>query len=128
MAMKKNQIWRLFLGIAVTVAALWATVPMAQAFVSGSTGIDGALDFTGAQPGDVIEFDPRTFIPPLDEDGDSVYHFTTITIPAGVIVRLRADKAGYAPIHWLATGAVVINGTLDLSGNNGHDASINGLR
>ena len=93
---------------------------MAQTFTSGSTGADGALNFAGTPPGTVIDFDPTTFTPALDADGDSVYHFTTITIPANVTVRLRANKAGAAPIHWLATGAVVIDGTLDLNGENGH--------
>lgn len=86
---------------------------------SGSTGADGALDFTGTPAGTIIDFDPGTFTPALDTDGDSIYHFTTITIPTDVTIRMRADKAGQLPIHWLATGDVVINGTLDLSGEKG---------
>jgi hypothetical protein len=115
-------------GIAAIVAILLASAPVAQAFTSGSTGADGALDFTGAEPGTVIEFDPTTFIPPLDEDNDGIYHFTTVTIPTDVTIRFRANRAGLAPIHWLATGPVVINGTLDLNGENGHDSSEAGLR
>jgi hypothetical protein len=109
------------------LAFAWFTVILttgtAHAFDSGSTGADGALDFTGSPPGTVIEFDPTTFTPPLDPEGDSIYHFTSITIPADVTVKLRADKAGSAPIFWLATQAVVIDGTLDSSGEKGHDAS-----
>jgi len=91
-----------------------------QTFNSGSDGSDGALDFTGTPAGTTIDFDPTTFTPPLDPDGDSIYHFTTITVPSDVTIKFRAVKVGLAPIHWLATGAVVIDGTLDLDGEDGH--------
>jgi hypothetical protein len=51
----------------------------------------------------------------LDLDGDGIYHFTSITIPANVTVRLLADRCGTLPVHWLATGDVLIAGVLDLS-------------
>lgn len=89
-------------------------------FDAGSDGSDGALDFSGSPAGTIIEFDPTTFNPPLDPDGDSVYHFTSINIPAEVTVKLRADKAGHLPLRWFVSGAVVINGVLDLSGEDGH--------
>ncbi len=92
-------------------------------FNSGSTGADGALDLSGAQPG-IIIFDPRTFTPLLDPDGDNIYHFTTITIPSGVTVRLGAEVLGSGPLVWLASGAVQIAGTLDLSGQNGHSGLV----
>ncbi|MCZ7686790.1 MAG: hypothetical protein M5U28_51815 [Sandaracinaceae bacterium] len=44
-----------------------------------------------------------------------VYHFTTITIPAGVTVR--TDGVGRLELR--ATGAVVIDGVVDLSGGDG---------
>lgn len=96
-------------------------VPFAngQTFSSTSNGSDGALSLT--TPGTVL-FDPKTFNPPLDTDGDAVYHFTTITIAAGVTVRLRGDIIN-APVVWLAQGAVQINGTIDLSGQDGFAAS-----
>ena len=111
--------WSRTLWLTLGMIALGMGAAMAQTFTSGSTGADGALNLTGTPPGTVIDFDPTTFTPALDADGDSVYHFTTITIPANVTVRLRATKAGAAPIHWLATGAVVIDGILDLNGENG---------
>ncbi len=88
----------------------------AQTFNSGSTGADGALNLT--TPGVVI-FDPKSFNPPLDPEGDNVYHFTTITIGPNVIVKLTS-KVPTGPIYWLASGNVVINGRIDLSGDNGH--------
>jgi hypothetical protein len=115
--------WSRMLWLTLGMLALGLGAAMAQTFNSGSTGADGALDFSGTPPGTVIDFDPTAFTPALDADGDSIYHFTTITIPTDVTVRLRATKAGAAPIHWLATGAVVIDGTLDLNGEDGHSGS-----
>jgi len=92
---------------------------LAQGFSSGSTGADGALAFDPAA-GTVV-FDPQTFVPPLDPDGDNVYHFTTITVPAGVTVRLASGVLPEArPVVWLASGAVTIDGVLDLNGQDGH--------
>ena len=36
----------------------------AQGFSSGSTGADGALDFSQSPPGTIIEFNPDAFNPP----------------------------------------------------------------
>lgn len=79
---------------------------------SGSNGSDGALNLT--TPGTII-FDPRSFTPPLDQDGDNIYHFTTINIAAGVTVKFSGQMIN-ASIYWLASGAVQIAGTIDLSG------------
>ncbi len=64
-------------------------------------------------------FNPRAFTPPLDPDGDNIFHFSSITIPAGITVRLSGDAVN-GPVYWLASGAVTIDGTLDLSGGSGH--------
>ncbi len=93
----------------------------AQVFNPGSNGSDGDLTFPNAKAGDVIIFDPRdtTLFPGgLDLDNDNVYHFKTIIIPAGVRVKLRADKLG-GPVYFLAQGNVTINGHLDADGNGG---------
>lgn len=106
------------------IAAIALLAPLglqAQAFSSGSNGSDGALNLT--TPGTVI-FDPKTFTPPLDPDGDNVYHFTSITIGPGVIVRLRGPELNMAPVFWLASGPVQIDGTIDLTGENGHPGSL----
>lgn len=100
------------------MALLVASRPgSAQDFDSGSDGSDGALTLT--EPGEVV-FDPTTFDPPLDPDRDNVFHFTTVTIGAGVTVRLPANKLNSRPVFWLASEAVEIHGTLDLSGENGY--------
>ncbi len=106
--------------LALGALALGAAPARAQTFESGSTGAEGALTF--AAGAGTIDFDPDGFTPPLDPDRDGVYHFTTITIPAGTTVRLSARTLGEGrPIVWLASGAVVIAGTLDLNGATGHD-------
>lgn len=89
----------------------------AQTFDSGSDGSDGALLLDGS--GTVV-FDPDDFTPALDPDRDGIYHFTTITIGPNVTVELRADRLGTQPVVWLATGDVVIDGNLDLSGEDGY--------
>src|SRR4051794_1389532 len=83
-----------------------------QTFSSGSTGADGALNLT--MPG-VVLFDPKSFIPPLNPAGDNIFNFTTINIGTGVTLRLTGNILP-GPVYFLATGAVTINGTIDLSG------------
>jgi len=105
--------------IRLTILMLaFSLVAQAQTFSSGSNGSDGALNLT--TPG-TVDFDPVAL--GLDTDGDNVYHFTTITIASGVTVKFaekRMRRKG--SIVWLATGAVQISGTLDLSGGDGHPA------
>jgi hypothetical protein len=70
----------------------------------------------------IIVFDPKSFNPPLDADGDGIYNFTTINIAADVTVKL-SGKIFSRPVIWLATGPVTINGNIDLNGDNGHIAT-----
>ncbi len=100
----------------VVLLGLAVVATNGQTFNSGSNGSDGALTLT--TPG-TIQFDPRTFNPPLDADGDGIYHFTTITVGTGVTVRL-SGRVLNGPVIWLATGQVTIDGTLDLTGEQGH--------
>src|SRR5438874_280543 len=88
----------------------------AQSFNSGSDGSDGALTIV-PNSGNVI-FDPMDtsrWGKVLDPDGDGVYNFTTITIGSNSTLRLQGDRVN-KPIYWLASGDVVLNGLLDLSG------------
>ena len=101
------------------IAVLASGTALGQTFSSGSTGTDGALTYN--TPGTYV-FDPKTFTPPLDPAGDNIFNFTTITIAAGVTVKLTGDVLN-GPVVWLAQGAVTINGTIDLSGQNGFIAS-----
>jgi hypothetical protein len=107
----------------LTFAALllWSAAAFAQLprFDSGSDGSDGALDLTGLITGGGIVFDPAGFDPPLDTDGDNVYHFTTIDIPAGVTVKMAGPMLNMRPVYWLASGDVNIGGVIDLDGEDG---------
>src|SRR5262245_43826796 len=63
----------------------------------------------------------------LDSDRDNVFHFTTITIGQGVIVKMPFNALQGRPVIWLATGAVQIDGTIDLDGQAGADPAPGGL-
>jgi hypothetical protein len=107
-------------GSVVILSSLAPALP-AQTFVSGSSGNDRAYDLTG-QSGTVV-FDPvamglRTRAP-QDDKLPNVFHFTSITIPAGVTVRISNAEVA-APVFWLAQGAVDIRGIVDLNGAPGH--------
>ena len=107
-------------GLATALVVAGVLPVLAQDFDSGSDGSDLALTFE--PDAGVVVFDPKTMDPPRDPDGDNVFHFTTITVPAGTTVRLGADTLGEGkPVVWLASGDVRIEGTLDLSGDRGHD-------
>ncbi len=113
------------IGVVMLLTMVVASLPtLGQEFNSGSNGSDGTLHLT--TPGEVL-FDPRDFSPPLDPDGDGVYHFTTINVGPGVIVKLKAVPLGLQPVVWLAEGDVVINGVLDLNGEDGHSEGVTTL-
>jgi hypothetical protein len=110
---------RFFLqGAALALASLSFAAPArAQVFDSGSDGSDGELTFAPSLG--TIQFDPSTLVPPRDADGDGVYHFTTITVGVGTTLRLDDTRLGEGkPVVWLAQGAVLIAGTLNLSGGS----------
>ncbi len=46
------------------------------------------------------------------------FDFTTIEVPSGITVRFLKDAVN-SPVRWLASGEVVINGVLDVSGERG---------
>jgi hypothetical protein len=89
----------------------------AQSFNSGSDGSDGAFVASGPA-GTIIVFDPSQFHG--TQVSANIFNFTTITIQAGVTVRMSAEKIS-GPVTWLAQGDVSIAGVLDLSGGKGQD-------
>lgn len=86
----------------------------AQTVDSESSGADGALNIADGQG--EIDFDPVAL--GIDTDQDGIFHFTTISVGTGTTVRLSAHHLP-GPVYWLATGAVTIEGTLDLTGQDG---------
>lgn len=89
-------------GIAVMMpAAAWAV------FNSGSTGAD-------------LAFEPTASVDvPLPPNG--IFNFTTVNIPTGVTVRFTKNAAN-TPVVILATGDVIIAGTIDISGGSSQQA------
>lgn len=99
----------------ISLILLTAITAQAQSPATVSTGADGALDLT--TPG-IVVFDPRSFNPPLDPSEDNVFQFTTINIGKDVTIKLSSKNLN-GPVFWLASGSVQIDGTIDLSGDDG---------
>lgn len=74
------------------------------AFVSGSTGTLGAFNPT---------VNTVVTLPP-----DGILNYTTVTVPSGVTVTFKRNTWN-TPVFLLATGAVSIVGTIDVSGSDG---------
>jgi len=86
----------------------------AAPFSSGSTGADGPFSPTQ---------DITLQVPP-----DGKFNYTTITIPLGVDVRFTRNSRN-TPVYMLATGNVIINGNIDVGGQDagtGGDFSLQG--
>lgn len=85
-----------FIILALTLAA-----QTTRAFDSGSNGSYGAMN---------ISADTTLDLPP-----DGIFHCTTITVAAGATLRFRPNALN-TPVYLLAKGDVVINGTINVSG------------
>jgi hypothetical protein len=98
------------LAVMTTLLAIAADArpAFAQTFHSGSTGADGA-------------FNPTTNTT-LQLPPDGVFHFTTINVPSGVSVTFARNTTN-TPVTMLASGNVVIAGTINLNGSAGGNAS-----
>jgi hypothetical protein len=90
-------------GLAV-LAALMAGTASAQ-FGSGSDGSDGALT-----PQANVEID-------MADHPDGIYQYTSVNIPAGVVVTFLPNAAN-TPVTWLIQTTCVIDGTVSLNGQN----------
>lgn len=94
----------------MTALSLSAAPAVAQ-FVSGSNGGDG-------------NYNPTTsgyFVPSAFKGtgvANNVFNFKTITIPQGVTITVTAWDDN-APVYWLASGNVDIEGTLNFAGSPG---------
>lgn len=95
------------------VLLLLAPVALAQnSFSSGSTGADGA-------------FAPNTTQTIVVPDS-GVFNFTTVNIPAGVTITFNR-ATNNKPLTILATGDVVIAGTINVDGKPGNTNGTGGL-
>ena len=87
-----------------------------KACATGTTCVGGVCG--GASEG---AFDPivnPTFLSP------GVHHFTTITVPAGVVVFVAGSGSNSGTLDLRATGAIRIDGTIDVSGGPGSQNTI----
>ena len=97
---------RTFKQLSHALIMAFAFVPVTSAlaaFVSGSTGADGAFSPT---------VNTVVTLPP-----DGIFNYTTVNIPVGVTVTFRKNVTN-TPLVMLATGNVTVAGTLQLSGTN----------
>lgn len=88
----------------IWLARVLAPVQAQGSFDSGSTGADGAFAPVASQT------------IPLPASG--VFNYTTVNIPSGVTIKYIRN-AKNTPVTILATGAVTIAGTIDVSGQTG---------
>ena len=85
---------------------LWCRAAQAQVN-SGSNGSDGAFNPT-----------TNTVINMADHP-DGIYHYTSVNISNGVTVTFTPN-ANNTPVVWLVQSNVVINATVDVSGQSGN--------
>src|SRR5690349_18323597 len=90
----------------VLVIAFVCTCTHAQVN-SGSNGSDGALNLTGF-PGAPVIID-------MTDRPDGTYQYTSVNIDAAVTVAF-IPNTNNTPVVWLVQSNVVINGTVDVSG------------
>jgi hypothetical protein len=83
---------------------------------SGSNGSDGA--FTNANQ--------VTTVIDMHDHPNGIYQYTSVYIENGVTVKF-IPNANNTPVVWLVQGDVVINGAVDVSGQNGSGNGIGGL-
>lgn len=106
------------------LALAWCSVGVAQIIVPGADGSDGAFSPTtntvvplqdapsgpwngpNTMPGKGV-YDPNQWA--------VVYRFTSVNIPANVTVTFT-NHPSRAPVVWLVSGNVTINGTINLNG------------
>ena len=97
--------------LANLLALLLLPVGHVFAYNSGSTGADGAFN-------PVV--DTEVVLPP-----DGIFNYTTVNIPASVTVTFKKNQVN-APVTWLATGDVTIDGKVILSGISSSDVGAAG--
>lgn len=103
---------RLFLpllDLLIGVILLVPTLAISAPFNSGSTGADGAFAPT---------VDTTLALPP-----NGTFHFTTVTVPAGVTVTFTPNVTN-TPVMILASGDVVISGIINVNGKDGTSSEI----
>ena len=113
--------WSALWLVAALIVAVLATSQRTVGQISTGDGSDGPLTLTTPGTVDLSSLGK-------DPDRDNVYNFTTINIGSGVTLTMSGQKID-GPVAFLSQGDVVIAGTMDLRGGNGHPStSIPSLR
>lgn len=94
---------RMLLALCVSSLVLWSASAYAT-FNSGSSGVLGA-------------FNPTANTEVVLPEPDGVLNYTTVNIPAGVTVTFKKNSKN-TPVYMLATGDVIIAGTISVNGGN----------
>ncbi len=111
--LSKNKRWPASASLFLALLACAALTASAQnSFSSGSTGADGA--FAPATNQTIV----------VPESG--VYNFTTVNIPSGVTITFARNSAN-KPLTILASGDVVIGGSINIDGKPGNSNGAGGL-
>jgi hypothetical protein len=100
--------------LSILMATMLGLLParlLAQGFNSGSTEKDGALSVTNTVAPTTINLPP-----------DGILNYTTINISPGATLRFKPNALN-TPVYLLATGDVVIQGIIDVSGGSGTSTS-----
>src|SRR5436190_18603392 len=97
--------WFALVAMALALFCAAATAPAQNTFSSGSTGADGA-------------FAPAT-TQSIAVPNSGVFNFTTVNIPSGVTITFTRNSTN-KPLTILASGDVVIAGTINIDGKPGN--------
>lgn len=99
--------WRCFSKFVVLVAvALFMPNNVLAAFVSGSTGADGAFEPTASVAVQIPE--------------SGIFNYTTVTIPTGVTISFLKNGQN-TPVTILASGDVAVSGVININGSTGNN-------
>jgi hypothetical protein len=106
----KGYAMKLTILIIVLGATAWLPTKGWAQVNSGSTGSDGALDFSAITNATNVVID-------MHDHPTGVYNYTYINIPASVTVSFTPN-ANNSPVTWLVQSNCLINGTVNVSGQD----------
>jgi len=104
--------WFAIVGAALSLFCAAVTLQAQNNFSSGSTGADGAFSPTVSASVAVPE--------------SGVFNYTTVNIPTGVTITYTRSSTN-KPLTILASGDVVIAGTINIDGKPGNNNGLGGL-
>jgi len=104
-----NQSINVLMASVITLTGLVSVKAHAAAFNSGSIGTEAK----------VISVDA----PAIDLPSDGILHYQSLTVEAGAVMRFNKNEDN-TPVFILTQGDILINGTIDVSGQDGGEGQI----